>query len=47
MNTQESRGQGMRLRGYDPTAWHPEAEQRSLQSGPYSLLKTLSSLLAA
>ncbi len=30
MNTHESRGQGMMLRGYDPTALPPEAQQRSM-----------------
>jgi ectoine hydroxylase-related dioxygenase (phytanoyl-CoA dioxygenase family) len=30
VNTHESRGQGMMLRGYDPTALPPEAQQRSM-----------------
>ena len=30
VNTHESRGQGMMLRGYDPTALPPEAKQRSM-----------------
>lgn len=30
MNTHQSRGQGMMLRGYDPTALPPEAQQRSM-----------------